>query len=278
MAAQAAEQAGAIGARAIAGRAQMLLVERRRTGVPEITIECLGGFRVLRAGEPVQTSEWQSRKARDLLRLLVSRRARPLHREQVLELLWPNEDPARTGNRLSVAASTVRTVLDPGRAHPTDHYLRTDGDALCLDNATTDIDRFLDSATVGMTLAREGELAAAREYLGAAELAYTGDLFEDDPYADWAVDLREKARLTYLEVARWLAGDAARVRDREAQARYLLRILERDPFDEPAHLDLVALLAAAGRHGEARRRYRLYTKRMEEIDVEAAPYPASRSS
>jgi DNA-binding SARP family transcriptional activator len=56
--------------------------------------------------------------------------------------------------------------------------------------------------------------------------------------------------------------------------RYLLRMLERDPYDEDAHLALVGALRAAGRHGEARRRYRTYEDRMSELDVEPAPYPA----
>lgn len=273
-AAQAAEQAQAAGAREVAARARALLADLRRAEPPDVAIECLGGFRVVRRGEPVPANEWQSRKARDLVKLLVSRRGRPIHREQILELLWPDDDPARTANRLSVAASTVRTVFDPTHANPPDHYLKADGDVLSLNHVVVDVDRFLDSAQVGLTLARSGEHAAAREYLNDAELSYAGDLFEDDPYADWMVDLREKARLTYLEVARWLADDAGRRGDRDAQARYLLRILERDPYDEPAHLDLVTLLARAGRHGEARRRYQLYTRCMDEIDVEAAPYPS----
>jgi DNA-binding SARP family transcriptional activator len=77
-------------------------------------------------------------------------------------------------------------------------------------------------------------------------------------------------------VVRKLAEFAAAAGDDAAQARYLLRLVERDPFDEGAHLDLVRLLASTGRHGEARRRYRLYCRRMEEIEVEAAPYPSVR--
>lgn len=42
-----------------------------------------------------------------------------------------------------------------------------------------------------------------------------------------------------------------------------------------AHLDLVRLLARHGRHGEARRRYRLYGRTLGEIGVEAAPYPVT---
>jgi hypothetical protein len=60
-------------------------------------------------------------------------------------------------------------------------------------------------------------------------------------------------------------------------AAIYLRILERDPFDEGAHLGLVAALVAAGRHGEARRRYGFYATKMEEISVEAAPFPARGS-
>ncbi len=50
-------------------------------------------------------------------------------------------------------------------------------------------------------------------------------------------------------------------------------MLERDPFDEGAHLRLVACLERAGRRGEARRRYRGYSARMQEIGVEPAPFP-----
>jgi DNA-binding SARP family transcriptional activator len=222
----------------------------------------------------VPAQAWQSRKARDLLKLLVCRRGRPIHREQIAEILWPDEEPARTANRLSVALSTVRTILDPEHRHPPGHCLRSEGDAVALANVTVDVEVFLESAEAGLALARSGRSRDAGRELDVAELAYAGDLFEDDLYSDWAVDLREKARLTYLGVARALADLAGD--DHEARARYLLRILERDPYDERAHLDLVDLLARDGRHGEARRRYRLYCRRMDEIDVEAAPYPMPR--
>ena len=75
-------------------------------------------------------------------------------------------------------------------------------------------------------------------------------------------------------------GEAApRGRRRRRRSRYQLRIIERDAWDERAHLDLIACLqAAAGRHGEARRRYGFYAAKMEEISVEAAPFPGSAGS
>ncbi len=68
---------------------------------------------------------------------------------------------------------------------------------------------------------------------------------------------------------------AAARRDHEAVGSYSLRLLERDPFDEPAHLALVAARSAARAHGEARRAYGGYIARMEQIGVEPAPFPAA---
>lgn len=272
-----AEAAQSYGARDIAMAAATLAGELNEHDAEAVSLICLGGFTVLRQGQVVPASAWQSRKARDLLKVLVCRRGRPIHREQLLELLWPGEDPRRTTNRLSVALSTVRAVLDPDHRHPADHYVRAGGDAISLLRVDIDVERMLARAASGLAKLRagSGSSAGARADLEAAELAYAGDLFEDDPYSDWAVDLREKARLAYLEVVRALAELAAVDGAADARARYLLRILERDPYDEPAHLDLVRLLAAQGRHGEARRRYRLYARQLGEIGVEAAPYPVT---
>jgi DNA-binding SARP family transcriptional activator len=56
-------------------------------------------------------------------------------------------------------------------------------------------------------------------------------------------------------------------------ARRYLRILERDPYNEPAHLALVRAMVRSGRHGEARRLYGTYVSCMGEIDVEPGAFP-----
>jgi ATP/maltotriose-dependent transcriptional regulator MalT/DNA-binding SARP family transcriptional activator len=240
-----------------------------------VRIQALGGFRVLRAGEPVPAEEWQSRKARDLLKVLVARRGRAVAREALMEALWPDEDPARLSNRLSVALSTVRTVLDPERRHPSDRYVQADKHVVGLAQLPVDVEEFLAAAAAGLARFARGAQAEALSLLAAAEAAFTGDFLEDDPYEDWAVTLREEARAVYLAVARTLARSAAKAGEHDLAVRYHLRVLERDAYDEEAHLGLVATLAAAGRHGEARRRYRIYGEQMGELGVEAAPFPSA---
>jgi hypothetical protein len=83
---------------------------------------------------------------------------------------------------------------------------------------------------------------------------------------------REQDR--YVSVLRGLATLSERLSDIDAALAWHLRLLEEDPFDEVSHLGVVSTLASAGRHGEARRRYRLYTERMRQNNREPAPYPA----
>jgi len=268
-----------LGARGLAAEAATLRAELTSQEAPDLSVRTLGGFRVLRRGVPVPHSAWQSRKARDLLKILVARRGVPIPREQLCELLWPDVDQERSAGRLSVAMSTLRSVLDPQKRHVTDRYLASMESAvwLRLENLDVDVEGFLSranralAATVGRS---HGELTGAGlEALAAAEAAYTGDFCEEDRYADWATVLREEARAAYVSVARALAQRHAAGADHETAARYLLRLLACEPYDEQAHLLLVSELDAAGRHGDARRMYRAYSARMAELDVEQAPYP-----
>ena len=95
-----------MGARGLAAEAAALRSSMNAaTPEPAVSVRTLGGFRVLRGGVAVPHQAWQSRKARDLLKILVAHRGAPVARDQLCEHLWPQVDPARAGNRLSVAVS-----------------------------------------------------------------------------------------------------------------------------------------------------------------------------
>jgi DNA-binding SARP family transcriptional activator len=265
----------ALGVRPSAAGAAGLLMALGGSRETPVSIEALGSFRVLRRGEQVSLSEWQSKKARDLLKILVARRGHMTPRDYLMETLWPEEDPGRLGNRLSVALATARAVLDPQDGFDPDHFVAADKEAIGvrLDHVAVDVESFLDQARTGLALEKDASADEAFAILKEAEESYAGDFLEEDLYEDWTTPLREEARATYVAVARSLAGASLQAGDHDSVVRYLLRILERDPFDEEAHLGLVIALEGAGRHGEARRQYRLYVSRMEELGVEPAPFP-----
>jgi DNA-binding SARP family transcriptional activator len=192
-----------------------------------------------------------------------------------MEILWPGEPLEVATRRLSVALATARAVLDPEKRHPPGQFIVADKDALRLDLASlpVDVERFLIVADEGLARLREGRLVEARAALQTADALDNGDFLEEDRYQDWAEPLREEARAVSISVARALGELAVSRGDHDAAIRCHLRILEKDAFDEQAHLGLVAILEREGRHGEAHRRYRAYVARMVELQVPAAPFP-----
>ena len=242
-----------------------------------VQVQSLGGFAVLRGGELVRLSEWQSKRARELLKLLVARRGRPVPRGYLMETMWPDEDPDKVANRLSVALTTIRGIFDPERQSPIEHLVADkDSVALNLEAVDLDLERFHRTASAGLDRLRQGHVEDARSLLEAAAATYSGDFLEENPYDEWAVPAREEARATCVTVTRVLAREAAGRADTDGVVRHLLRILEMDRYDEQAHLGLVDALAGAGRHGEAHRHYLSYRRAMEELGVEPAPFPAAR--
>jgi LuxR family maltose regulon positive regulatory protein len=132
-------------------------------------------------------------------------------------------EPARCGDRLSVALSTVRSMLDPGHRHEPDHFVSSDKHLVALVNLPVDVEEFLAAA------ARVTGRPHTIDELVAAEALYTGDFLEEDAYEDWAVSLREQARAAYFAVARNLvhaAGDAGAC---DLAVWTCLRVLDRDP-------------------------------------------------
>ena len=129
-----------LGARGPATEAAERLETLDRAGRPALEIGALGRFRVLRGGEPVPPTAWQSKKARDLLKVLVARRGRPTTRETLFDILWPDEDPEPLANRLSVALATMRAVLDPEKRFASDWFVGGDKQAVWLDLSHVDVD------------------------------------------------------------------------------------------------------------------------------------------
>ncbi len=259
-----------LGARSLSAPIDEARRRLARIELSPVRIATLGGFRVYRAGDAIPSTGWQSRKARDLLKLLTTRLGRPLPREQVCDTLWPDEPADKRSSRLSVTLSTLRGVLDPERSHDADAFVVADREHVWIDLSTVDLDvaRFVDDARRALAGAD-----SSLDELAAAEARYTGEYLDDEPYADWAVGLREEARSLYLRVAQRLAEQLRAVGRLEHAGHLYLRLLQRDPYDEAAHLALIRVLDAAGHRGEARRAYRTYSARMAELGVEPAAYP-----
>lgn len=139
-------------------QANFLLAGRRSRApmlspAPTVSIRTLGTFPVPCDGvSVVPRTAWQSTKAHDLLKILIAQRGH-IPRKQLIELLWPEVDPAVGGNWLSMLLSTVHNALQSqGSAGP----LASDGTVVWLDRAqiTVDVEEFLAHAKAALNAPR----------------------------------------------------------------------------------------------------------------------------
>src|SRR5262245_55740489 len=81
-----------------------------------LRIQTLGGFRVWRAGVELEAAAWGREKALHLFQFLVTMRRRPLHKEQIIERLWPALDSQMGDRDFKVALNNLNKALEPQRS------------------------------------------------------------------------------------------------------------------------------------------------------------------
>lgn len=243
-----------------------------RAGTPSVSV--LGTFAVV--GANGETASWTSRKARELLKLLVARLGRVLPREEAIEVLWPGAAPAEVTNRLSVALSTIRRALDPAREHDADAFVAADRDSITLraNTVTVDLGVFRDRAREIGVDANSSSRAHGRESdVRAAMALYAGDAFADEPFADWAVAVRDSSRSLFVALAHHLVDACSAHGDDLGVIETCGRILEADHFDERAHRAMIASLENLGAHGRAAHARTVYRERLAELGLDVTRTP-----
>src|SRR5690348_1678544 len=79
---------------------------------PGVTITMLGGFAVAVGDDARIVGEWRRRQAAALVKVLSLTRGHALHREQLMDVLWPELSVDEAAPRLHKAAHFARRTLD----------------------------------------------------------------------------------------------------------------------------------------------------------------------
>lgn len=193
-------------------------------------IRLLGGFEVRRGDAVVPREAWRHRRAAELVKMLALAPDRTMHRELVLDALWPDLSPAAAAANLHKAAHLARAALGPRAV-----VLRNELVALWPDSPVTvdAVQLELDASTA----LRDGDPARCAEVAAS----YPGELLPDDRYASWSELPRERIQSLRLALLR--------------QAGQWALLLAEDPTDEEAHRNLMRAHAGAGRRSQALRQF-----------------------
>ena len=221
--------------------------------LPELTITCFGRFEVRRHQQLVTLC--QNRNGQAILRYLITQPNYRATMDDLIEALWPNEEPGVARRKLQVAISALRRSLNAGYGcDPGGGYILCKQHLYMLNPAvrfTTDIAEFLQSYERGRS-AQADEMV--RQYEHACRL-YIGPLLMEDRYTDWSIGRREQLSSIYLSMCLTLAEQALNRGECEIAISWATAVLVENTCDEAAHRFLILAYARLGRRNEALKQY-----------------------
>jgi DNA-binding SARP family transcriptional activator len=216
----------------------------------ELRISVLGGFRTEIAGRPVADDAWRRSGAAALVKLLAVTPGHRMHRERLIDMLWPGLDPAAGTTRLTKALHFARRALTVGHIRLRDDLLSLEADELWVD-----ADAFAD--------------AASRGDIDGALALYTGELLPENRFDQWAEARRDQVRAEVVRLLLDQGIDRQSRGDRRGATASFERLVGIDPVHEEAHARLIRLAASEGQRQTAVRWYsRLVQSLREDLGVE----------
>jgi DNA-binding SARP family transcriptional activator len=208
-----------------------------------------------------------------VLRLLAVNAGEPVHREVIVDALWPNLPEPAARHNLHVAISSLRRVLDSVTRGTSQSLLSRNGKSYILGQGTallTDLQRFDALVAHATACRRAGDPTAEERALAAAVECYRGAVLPEDGPADWVVDVRDRYSVAAAEAAGRLA-DVLLARGRLAPAvAAVTQSLQIDPLRDGSWRTLIAAHEQAGQPAEAARARRKYAAVLESLGVAGA--------
>jgi predicted ATPase/DNA-binding SARP family transcriptional activator len=233
-------------------------------GVHELKIHLLGSFQIDIRSQPLDLLAWR-RQVKRLVKLLALAPGHRLQKEQILEALWPDQDPTHTDNSLRQVLYLGRKGFDQaGLAGPQVLHLEEGWVELNpAERVWVDVEQFEQAG------ARRQKTVEAYE---AALALYAGELLPEDRFEDWAAYRRENLRALHLQMIKDFAHLYESSQEYENAVEWLNRGLESDPTDEDLHASLMRNYAWLGWCSKALRQYdRLEEVLKRELDLEPDP-------
>jgi predicted ATPase/DNA-binding SARP family transcriptional activator/DNA-binding CsgD family transcriptional regulator len=222
----------------------------RGVTTPEVVrVWLLGDFRVSVGSWAIQQDKWRLRKAAALVKLLALAPNHRLHREQAMDLLWPDSGKKSASNGLRQVLYAARRVLDP--ASNPHRYLVFQGEQLVLcpeGDLWVDVDAFEKAA---LAARRTHDTAV---YRAAIDL-YAGDLLPEDRYEVWAETKRGELRQLFLSLLLELAGLYEERGEHALAIEALRKAVAKESTLEEAHAPLMRIYALSGRPEQALAQY-----------------------
>jgi DNA-binding SARP family transcriptional activator len=220
---------------------------------PTLAIQLFGLIRVTDGDRVLGPRDFGGARPKQVLEILLAARGGLVPTDRMAEMLWGGDLPENAAGSLQKFVSVLRRHLctDPQRAREL-VVTERGGYRFAVEHADIDLDRFDE------LLARAGRAPSetARRYLSEALSLAADEVLEDEPYADWAQELRGTYQGRVIGADLEAADAALGARDFRAGLAYAQAAQRLDRCSERAHRTAMLALYAMGRAHEALEAYR----------------------
>jgi LuxR family maltose regulon positive regulatory protein len=246
-----------------------------RSRIPRLTIETLGGFRVIRGDHVIEEDEWDRSQPKQLLKVIISYGAKGIPKEALIDQLWPEERPKSAESDFKTALQRLRKSLEP-TLHKDfgSSYIHLQGNVVSIDAelCQVDVNLFLLLLRNGEEKEKAGDVKEALLIYNEAIEMYKGDFLENEFYIPWADRKREELKGKYIE----LLGKAAHLHDRQGTVKKAIecykKAIRTDSLLEESYQKLMTLYSSKGMYNEALRTYEACKKVLKQ-ELKTKPDP-----
>ncbi len=234
-----------------------------------LRVYTFGRFALALADRGLNVENWKRKQALLVLKCLVSQLDKPVHREQIIEWLWPEIDPETGWKRLKVNISALRGELR--KSGISGNIIETVEQSYVLRSSAVwvDFDEFSKQVSIGWELMKSEQLSDALLRFEEAELLYRSDFFGNEPFAEWCMVERERLRELYLDLLVGMASCYSRMGHFSQAVRACQRGLSIDPCRENFVQGIMENLGKLNRPDWARAHFLSWQKNLvEEYELE----------
>jgi DNA-binding SARP family transcriptional activator/Flp pilus assembly protein TadD len=216
--------------------------------VTDLTVNMLGPVEIIRdPTRALAADAWPTRRARDILCFLVSRRHHRASKDTIIDTFWGETDFAVVEKNFHPTVSHIRKALNSNQPLKQNFLLYRDGDYQLNPEFSYRIDteEFDRLVSEGETARRARQFEKCISAYEAALELYRGE-FMQGSYEPWVEEQRTYYREQYLRLLEALAGVAETAADWPRVMKLAQLIIRDDQFREDIHCLIMRAQAAEG--------------------------------
>ncbi len=235
---------------------------------PRVEIADLGRMTVM-VGPTAIPGTSIRRRVLALLALLLTRPDFSSTRDQVLDSLWPDLEPALALNSLNQTMYFMRRVFEEDfKEDLSPGYVHHESEVIWLDPELVS-----SSSSKCIHMIRHMAPDPTPDQVESLSAAYLGRFALDFEYEDWAATFRDSLHASYLQIVERALGADLSSGHFDRGIRIARRALEVDASAESVEVSLLRLYRASGAHSAAAEQYTHYAARMrQELEIEPPPF------